>query len=108
MEDWVKEYWIKALFGGVISAFGVMIAWLKKKFKRQEAFEMGMQALLRNEIIKEYNYWTDRSYCPIYARDNIKNMYTQYHGLGQNGVIDDLYERIFDLSTEKPIKEKEC
>ena len=38
----------------------------------------------------------------------LKNMYIQYHGLGQNGVIDDLYERIFDLSTEKSIKEKEC
>lgn len=108
MDEWVKEYWIKALFGGVISAFGVMIAWLKKKFKRQAAFELGMQALLRNEIIKEYNYWTDRCYCPIYARDNIKNMYTQYHSLGQNGVIDDLYEKIFDLPTEKPIKDKEC
>ena len=29
MEEWVKEYWIKALFGGVISAFGVMIAWCR-------------------------------------------------------------------------------
>jgi hypothetical protein len=108
MENWVKEYWVKALFGGVISAFGVSVAWAKKKFKRQVALELGMQALLRNEIIREYDKWIERGYCPIYARDNIQNMYTQYHGLGQNGVIDGLYETILDLPTEKPNKEKEC
>lgn len=106
MDDWIKEYWVKALFGGLISCFGTLTVWVKKKFKRQEAVEVGLQALLRNEIVKEYNHWIEKGHCPIYARDNIKNMYTQYHGLGQNGVIDDLYEKILDLPTEKP-KEKE-
>lgn len=101
MDDWIKEYWIKALFGGIISAFGMLTAWIKKKFKRSESVEHGLQALLRNEIIREYEKWTDKNYCPIYARDNIKNMYDQYHGLGQNGVIDDLMERIMELPTER-------
>jgi hypothetical protein len=35
-------------------------------------------------------------------------MYTQYHGLGQNGVIDKVYEEVLDLPTEKTKKEKEC
>ncbi len=104
----MKEYWIKALFGGIISCFGAFTLWVKKKFKRQEAVEHGVQALLRNEIIKEYNYRMEKGYCPIYAKDNIKNMYTQYHGLGQNGVIDKLYEEILDMQTEKSDKrEKE-
>ena len=106
MDEWIKEYWIKALFGGLISCFGALTIWIKKKFKRSEAVEKGVQALLRNEIIKEYNHWLEKEYCPIYAKDNIKIMYTQYHGLGQNGVIDKVYEEILDLPTEKP-KEKE-
>ena len=74
---------------------------LERKIKEQEAVRQGLQALLRNEIIKQYNEWTDKNYCPIYARDNVKNMYNQYHGLGQNGVIDDLVERIMELPTER-------
>ena len=107
MNEWVKEYWVKTLFGGIISCFGALTLWVKKKFKRLELLECGVQALLRNEIVKEYNHWLEKEYCPIYAKDNIKNMYTQYHGLGQNGVIDKVYEEILDLPTEKP-KEKEC
>lgn len=108
MNEWIKEYWVKALFGGIISCFGALTIWVKKKFKRSEAIEMGVQALLRNEIVKEYNYWMEKGYCPIYAKDNTKNMYIQYHGLGQNGVIDKVYEEILDLPTEKTKKEKEC
>jgi hypothetical protein len=102
MEDWVKEYWVKALFGGVISCFTALVVWVKKKFVRLEAVELGLQALLRNEIIKEYNYWMEKGYCPIYAKENIRNMYTQYHGLGQNGVMEKLCEEILDLPTEPP------
>lgn len=107
MDEWVKEYWIKALFGGVISGFGVLVAWLKKKFKRQEAFELGMQALLRNEIRKEYKECVNKEYCSLDDMENIQDMYDSYHVLGGNGSITRLMEKLKKMPTEKPIKEKE-
>ena len=105
MEDWIKEYWTKTLFGCIVGFFGF---WGKKKvkeleckIKEQESIKQGLQALLRSEIIREYERWTEKDYCPVYARDNIQNLYKQYHGLGQNGVIDDLMERIMELPTER-------
>lgn len=105
MEEWAKEYWLKALFGAILGVFGF---WGKKKvkdleckLKEQEAIKQGLQALLRSELIREYERWTDKEYCPVYARDNVQNMYKQYHGLGQNGVIDGLMERIMELPTER-------
>jgi hypothetical protein len=109
MEDWIKEYWLKALFGALISGFGIWgkkkVKNLESKLKEQESIKQGLQALLRSEIIREYEKWTEKNYCPLYARDNIQNMYKQYHGLGQNGVIDDLVERITELPTEREVKQ---
>lgn len=105
MDDWIKEYWLKTLFGGIIGLFGCWgkkkIKTLENKIKEQESIKQGLQALLRSEIIREYERWTDKEYCPVYARDNVQNMYKQYHGLGQNGVIDDLMERLMELPTER-------
>lgn len=105
MEEWIKEYWIKAVFGFILGCFGCLgkkkIASIERKIKEQEVVKQGLQALLRNEIIRQYDKYIDKGYCPIYARDNIRNMYNQYHGLGQNGVIDDLVERVFELPTER-------
>ena len=105
MNEWVKEYWLKTLFGAVIGIFGCWgkkkIKTLECKIKEQESIKQGLQALLRNELIKEYERWTEKGYCPVYARDNVQNLYKQYHGLGQNGVIDGLIERIMELPIEK-------
>ena len=105
MSEWVKEYWIKALFASIISVCGI---WGKKKinkleckYKEQEAVRLGVQALLKNEIYKQYSEWMEKGYCPIHARENIQNMYERYHNLGENGVMTDLVKKIFELPTEK-------
>lgn len=105
MDDWIKEYWLKTLFGCIVGVFGFWgkkkIKVLEKKIQEQELVRQGLQALLRSEIIREHDRWTDKNYCPVYARDNIQNLYNKYHGLGENGVIDNLVERIYELPTEK-------
>lgn len=102
MLEWIKKYWLETLFSMLISGLSAFGVWTRKRFKEQDLVKLGVQALLRNEIIKEYNYWTEKGYCPIYTRDNIKNMYDNYHNLGANGTITDLVERIFELPTKKP------
>lgn len=66
----------------------------------------GLQALLRSELIAIFNKWTEKGYAPIYARENFENCYQRYHELGANGVMDDIYHKFYDLSTEELIKVK--
>ena len=108
MEEWVKEYWVKALFGGIISAFGVSVAWAKKKFKRQVALELGIQALLRNEIRQAYKECVNKGYCSLDDMENIQDMYDSYHDLGGNGSVTRLMEKLKEMDTEESKKEKEC
>lgn len=64
------------------------------------AFKRGMLALLRDRLVNEYTKWIDRHFCPIYARENIESLYVQYHRLGGNGTVTDLYHKIMALPTE--------
>lgn len=60
----------------------------------------GVQALLRSQILHEYNKWNDKKYLPIYARENISNLYETYHNLGGNGAVTDIYNKVMELPTE--------
>lgn len=82
--------------------FKYLYSSLKKNTADTEAVKIGIQALLRSQMIADYNKWTDRGYAPIYARDNFENCWKQYHALGVNGVMDDLHEKFLELPTEPP------
>lgn len=93
---------ISFLFGS-----GVLISVLKYFYnkirdndKKTESVQLGVQALLRSQMISEYNKWSERGYAPIYARENFLNLYKHYHNLGANGVMDNLIEKFNDLPTE--------
>lgn len=99
MLEFIMTYWMEAAFGGVL----LVIRWM---YKRQKAVELGIQALLRAEIIHVYNRYIDRGYCPIYALENVNHMYEQYHALGGNGAVTKLVEDLTELPTEL-LEEKE-
>jgi hypothetical protein len=71
-------------------------------FSQIKAIKLGLQALLRAQLIDDWNKWSERGYAPIYARENFQNCWMQYHSLGANGVMDDIHERFFELPTEPP------
>lgn len=90
---------ISLLFGsglltGIISYFYKLI---KENEKKTEAVCLGVQALLRDRLIQTYNHYSDKGYAPIYAKENFENMWTQYHNLGVNGVMDDTHEKFMQL-----------
>lgn len=70
--------------------------------KEQEAVKAGLVAILRQTIYDNYNKWSEREYCPIYAREVITDVYRQYHALGGNDVGTELYNRTMELPTEAP------
>lgn len=79
----------------------IVVPTVKIIFRRLQANDRGVQALLRDRLIQSYNYHTDKGYAPIYARENWENMWKQYHNLGENGVMDNLHEMFMSLPTEK-------
>lgn len=64
------------------------------------AMKKGLQALLRSQLISDYNHYMHKGCAPVYARENFENVYMQYHRLGANGVMDDLREKFLSLPTE--------
>ena len=97
--QWLCLLGVPALIAG---GFKYLYSSLQKNTADTEAVKIGIQALLRSQMIADYNKWTDRGYAPIYARDNFENCWKQYHALGVNGVMDDLHEKFLELPTEPP------
>ncbi|MBO5104062.1 MAG: hypothetical protein J6B74_03245 [Ruminococcus sp.] len=92
----------------VLSASGILgigtrtiLTRLKRQENRQKAVELGVQALLRDRMLHNYNKYMEQGYAPIFAKENFENMYQQYHGLGGNGVMTQLHTAFMELPTEK-------
>ena len=85
----------------------LLAATVKYLLTQIKGVRLGVQALLRAQMISDYNKWEDKGYAPIYARQNFENCWVQYHSLGANGVMDDLHAKFLKLPTEPPIEKGE-
>lgn len=95
--QWVCLLGIPTLILGVFKYLHILI---RKNAEDNKATKMGVQALLRAQMVSDYNKWSERGYAPIYARQNFENCWRNYHSLGANGVMDDLHQKFLDLPTE--------
>jgi hypothetical protein len=86
----------------LFSVPALIAAVFKTLFTQIRALKKGMQALLRAQLINDYNKWSEKGYAPIYARQNFENCWFQYHALGANGVMDDIHTKFLELPTEPP------
>ena len=78
---------------------------IKSDNQKSDALMNGVQALLRREIIAEYNHYEQR-YIPIYGMENVLDMYNAYKELGGNGMAAKLVEALKQLPTEPPEVER--
>ena len=101
LELFVK-WLVPFLCGGAVSILGTLAAQMKKNRKKERAVEKGVQCLLRAEIIRQHEKYTDRGYCPLYAKEALKREYDAYHELGGNDVATDLFNQIMKLPPEEP------
>ena len=97
------QYIITLCFGsGVLVSFGkYVVNRIKSNEAKTEAVCLGVQALLRDRLIENYNHYSDKGYAPIYAKENFENMWKQYHALGVNGVMDDVHVKFMELPSRK-------
>ena len=90
---------IPALIAGVFKYLHTLI---KRNADDNKALKLGVQALLRSQMISDFNKYSEKGYAPIYARESFENCWKQYHSLGVNGVMDDLHKKFLELPTEAP------
>lgn len=88
------------LFGvpGILS----MILWVAIKRMKQlkddnDSVKLGIQALLRAQMIADWNKYSEKGYAPIYAKESFENCWTQYHNLGFNGVMNKVHDNFMAL-----------
>ena len=93
----ILSYLIPASLGAGI---GFLSSKLKKDKAKEKAIEEGVQALLRNELVREYREYKIKGQLTIIDRDNIKAMFAQYTNLGGNGTVKELTEEILKLPTK--------
>ena len=97
----VSAHWTAWLFTAVLAllswAFRGLRAQLQEEHDRNEAIAAGVQSLLRESIVNGYNRYSDKGFCPIYAKESMKRVYASYHDLGGNDVATELYQKLLKM-----------
>jgi hypothetical protein len=103
--SYIGAHWVEWLFTLCLAALAwawrTVAARLKAETKKNEAIADGVQSLLRESIVGNYNRYADKGFCPIYAKESIKKVYHAYSNLGGNDVATDLYKKMLEMPTEK-------
>lgn len=102
--------WVGPLISGaavvLVAVIEAVAARERKRIKadnqKSDALMHGVQALLRREIITEYNHYTEQGYIPIYGMENVLDMDSAYEALGGNGTAKKLVEVLRQMPTEPP------
>ena len=97
--QWLCLIGVPALIAGV---FKYLHGLIKRNMEDSKALKAGIQALLRSQMISDFNKYTEKGFAPIYARESFENCWKQYHSFGWNGVLRDLHKKFLELPTEAP------
>lgn len=105
MIAWIQSHFWEKVFALVVTILAWCLRNLSKRLKaeqdKNEAISEGIQALLRENIVNNYNKYSDRGYMPIYAKESLKRAYTAYKALGGNDVASELYKKMLQMKEEK-------
>ena len=103
--NYIAANWVNWVFLAVTgtAAWGYRVLAKRQKHEavKNKALCEGVQALLRDRIIETYNHYNDKGYCPIYAKESMRRLYSAYHALGGNDVATELKEKVLAMPTER-------
>ncbi len=108
MVEFILKYWVEVLLTAVSSFVAFTYKKIRKRFteqdKKREAIENGVQALLRNELIKNFREHKLEGHITLLDKENMDHMFTEYFNLGGNGMMKDIYENEFKHLEIKIVK----
>lgn len=74
---------------------------ITKEELKSKAIADGVQCLLRDSIVRDFNKYSEKGFCPIYAKESIKRAYSAYKALDGNDVAKELYTKILEMPEEE-------
>lgn len=93
----IVSYIVPTILGVVI---GFISTKVKANNKKDKAIEEGVQALLRNELIRRYREYEQKGEMSILDKENMEAMFVQYKNLGGNGTVKHMMDDLFELPTK--------
>lgn len=106
----IATHWVEWLFTaalGLISFFlKILREQLAEERRKNEAIAEGVQSLLRESIVTNYNRYLEKGVCPIYAKESVKKVYQAYHNLGGNDVATELYNKLLKMPEERKVQDE--
>lgn len=69
---------------------------------QNKAIMLGVQAILRDRLLQGYRHYIEKGWADYDDRDNLENIYQQYHALGVNGIMDDYRDQFRALPYYNP------
>ena len=117
--QWLCLIGIPSVISGAVAL--VIQRGLKRRDARQEemriqslameeqnrAIMMGVQALLRDRLLQGYRHYAEKGWADYDDRENLENIWKQYHALGANGIMDGYRAAFLALPVSKNLKESE-
>lgn len=79
----------------------VVLYLVQNRGDKKDNLRKGVCALLRNEIVASHRLYTRMGYCPYADKENIRDMYEAYHGLGGNDIATKMKDEILELPMER-------
>lgn len=104
--EFLQAHWLEWVCGLISFSLAGLYKSFRTQQKKNDAIAEGVQSLLRENIVHNYNKYQDKEYCPIYAKESIKRVYEAYHNLGGNDVATKLYNTLLAMP-EEPEKERD-
>ena len=97
--SFMHDHW-----GWIVSLLTIVGGLVVYVYARIKAIQMGVQALLRAQMVEYYNHYHAKGYAPLYARESFENCWIQYERLGKNGVMADLRAKFLALPTHDDMR----
>jgi hypothetical protein len=100
VSSYISANLIGWLFGILSTSIGILYHKVNATAKRHKAIAEGVCALLRKEIINDYNHYKGKGFCPIYAKENVERLSGSYRNLGGNGTTESLVSELRKMPTK--------
>ena len=69
-----------------------IIGSIRKILKDQEIVKIGLQSLLRSQMLEIYRDYNGKEEVPFYIKEQFQDLYNSYHMLGGNGIMTKIYD----------------
>lgn len=81
--------------GLITSSLGAVVGVVGATRRRNRAFNKGMTAILRQQLIELHRVWViEQGYAPVEIKEQADDIYEAYHDLGGNGTGTKLHDEI--------------